>query len=119
MQCVNRLRFGIVLATCALFLAPLEAQVRTEIALPAMPPYTIVRCDFHTHTVFSDGNVWPTVRVQEAWLQELDAIAITDHVEYTPHKDDVKVDLNRSYELAKDYAKLADRRAIAESSACR
>ena len=27
------------------------------------------------HTVFSDGTVWPTVRVTEAWEEGLDAMA--------------------------------------------
>jgi hypothetical protein len=59
-----------------------------------------LKCDFHIHTVFSDGLVWPTVRVEEAWREGLDAIAITDHVEYHPHKTDVSTNLHRSYELA-------------------
>lgn len=53
------------------------------------------------HTVFSDGNVWPTIRAEEAWRQGLDAIALTDHLEYTPHKEDVKVDYDRPYAIAK------------------
>lgn len=57
------------------------------------------------HTVFSDGLVWPTVRVMEAWQNGLDAIAITDHIEYLPHKADVSTNnLNRSYEIAKPVA---------------
>jgi len=52
------------------------------------------------HTVFSDGNVWPPVRVDEAWRQGLDAIAITDHIEYQPHKEDVPTNHNRSFDLA-------------------
>jgi hypothetical protein len=52
------------------------------------------------HTVFSDGLVWPTVRVDEAWRQGLDAIAITDHIEYKPHKEDVSTNYSRSYDLA-------------------
>jgi len=52
------------------------------------------------HTVFSDGQVWPTVRVDEAWREGLDAIAITDHIELHPHKKDVSADNNRPYELA-------------------
>lgn len=56
------------------------------------------------HTVFSDGSVWPTTRVEEAWLEGLDAISITDHLEYQPHKKDVKKDLKRPYEIAKSKA---------------
>jgi hypothetical protein len=50
--------------------------------------------------VFSDGDVWPTFRVEEAWAEGLDAIALTDHVEYQPKKDHVSTDRNASYRLA-------------------
>jgi hypothetical protein len=61
------------------------------------------------HTVFSDGEVWPTNRVTEAWREGFDAIAITDHAGYNPHKPDVVVDLSRPHALA---APLADRLGI-------
>ena len=86
------------------FAGPVRAEVRTEVKIPNIPEYTILKCDFHTHTVFSDGDVWPTVRVEEAWRDGLDAIAITDHIEYQPHKKDVSTDRNRSYELAETQA---------------
>ena len=79
-------------------------NVRTEYAIPGFDGYVTLKCDFHTHTVFSDGLVWPTIRVTEAWLGGLDAIAITDHIEYRPHKDVLKGDLNESYKLAKKKA---------------
>ncbi len=82
-----------------------QTNVRTDIAIPDIPGYLTLACDFHVHTVFSDGSVWPPVRPQEAWREGLDAIAITDHIEYLPHKDDVKTDnFNRSYDLAKGSA---------------
>jgi len=82
-----------------------QTNVRTEIGIPDIPGYVILACDFHMHTVFSDGKVWPTIRPEEAWMEGLDAIAITDHIEYLPHKDDIKTDnFNRSFELAKDSA---------------
>ncbi len=56
------------------------------------------------HTVFSDGNVWPSVRVAEAWQEGLDVIAITDHMEYHPHADDIPVQFGRAYEIAKPSA---------------
>jgi 3',5'-nucleoside bisphosphate phosphatase len=56
------------------------------------------------HTVFSDGRVWPTIRVEEAWREGLDVIAITDHIEYRPFRQDVVGDHNRSYEIAKPLA---------------
>jgi hypothetical protein len=57
------------------------------------------------HTVFSDGMVWPTVRVDEAEREGLDAISITDHIEYQPKKDDVPTNHNRPYEIALQRAK--------------
>jgi len=71
-----------------------------EIKIPDIPGYITLKCDLHMHTVFSDGVVWPTVRVNEAWSEGLDVISITDHIEYKPHKKDVSTGLNRSYELA-------------------
>jgi hypothetical protein len=52
------------------------------------------------HTVFSDGSVWPVIRVQEAWKEGLDAISITDHIEYQPHRSDIPTKHNRPYEIA-------------------
>lgn len=77
-----------------------SAQVRNEIAFPDIEGYQTLKCDFHTHTVFSDGNVWPTVRVDEAYRIGLDALALTDHIEYQPHKADVPTNHNRPFEIA-------------------
>ena len=41
--------------------------------------------DLHTHSVFSDGHVWPNIRVAEATRNGLDVLAITEHLEYQPH----------------------------------
>ncbi len=79
-----------------------QPQTRTEIIIPDIPGYKTLKCDFHMHSVFSDGTVWPTIRVEEAWLEGLDGIAFTEHVEYHPHKKDIPIrDLNRSYNIAK------------------
>lgn len=57
--------------------------------------------DLHTHTVFSDGHVWPRTRVEEAQRDGLDALAITDHLEWQPHRADIPhPDRNRSYDEA-------------------
>ncbi len=84
-------------------------SVRQEIQIPDIPGFITLKCDFHMHTVFSDGSVWPTIRVQEAWEEGLDAIAITDHIESRPHREFVKGDHNSSYEIAKP---LADKKDI-------
>jgi len=77
-----------------------KTSVRREISIPNIPGYLTLKCDFHMHTVFSDGNVWPTVRVKEAWEEGLDAIAITDHIEKQPSKKYISGDHNSSYEIA-------------------
>ncbi len=84
------------------------ADVRREVQFPDLPEYQTLVCDLHMHTVFSDGSVWPQVRVAEAWRQGLDAIAITDHIEYQPHKDDVPTRHGRSNELAAGAARQAN-----------
>jgi hypothetical protein len=61
----------------------------------------VLAVDLHTHSVFSDGHVWPTVRTWEARKDGLAAMAVTEHLEYQPHRDDIPhPDRNRSYELA-------------------
>jgi len=74
---------------------------RKMVNLPDLPGYVTLKCDFHMHTVFSDGSVWPTVRVEEAFRDGLDAIAITDHIEYTPKEDFIPVNHNAAWEIAK------------------
>ncbi|NLZ04348.1 MAG: histidinol-phosphatase [Phycisphaerae bacterium] len=90
----------IVLATPALL-----AQTRQEIQFPDIMGYRTLKCDLHTHTVFSDAAVWPTVRVDEAWREGLDVISITDHIEYQPHRGDIPTNHNRPYEIALPRAK--------------
>jgi 3',5'-nucleoside bisphosphate phosphatase len=85
-----------------------SGQSRKIIYIPDIPGYTTLKCDFHLHTVFSDGAVWPTVRVEEAWQQGLDAVAITEHIEYRPHSKDIAADHNRSYEIAEPLADILD-----------
>ena len=60
---------------------PLFSQEKGKIVISDLKGYVTLKCDFHIHTVFSDGTVWPTVRVDEAYREGLDAIAITDHLE--------------------------------------
>ncbi|HKK61842.1 MAG TPA: PHP domain-containing protein [Bacteroidales bacterium] len=99
-----RLRIFILLAL-TLTVQSVNSQERLIRNIPDIPGYETLICDFHLHTVFSDGLVWPTVRVNEAWLEGIDAIAITDHLEYLPYADDIKTDHNRAWKLAKSYAK--------------
>ena len=66
----------------------------------------MVGADLHIHTTFSDGSVWPNIRVSEA-EKGLDLISITDHLEYQPHHKDLpNPDRNRSYDIAKGVLKI-------------
>jgi hypothetical protein len=79
------------------------------ISFPDIPGYKTLKCDLHQHTVFSDGSVWPDIRVKEALLDGLDVISLTEHLEYQPHKEDIPhTDRNRSYNLALKEAKNHD-----------
>ena len=86
-----------------------ELRVRREVRIPDIPGYRTLKCDLHIHTVFSDGTVWPNVRSEEAWREGLDAIAITDHIEYQPHAEDLPTNHDRAYEIAKPHG---DRLAV-------
>ena len=95
---------------------------RKEIVIPQVNGYTVYKVDLHNHTLFSDGKVTPEWRVEEAWQDGLDALAITDHIENRPYviripkyldgvevkvekEKDITVDLNASVELAKVQAR--------------
>lgn len=92
---------GVLLAMLILSSTVLgQAVYLNRINIPDLPNYKTLKCDFHMHTVFSDGAVWPVFRVQEATLEGLDAIAITDHLEYLPKKDFVSTDHNASSRIA-------------------
>lgn len=80
-------------------------NTRKNIRLPDIPGYKTMKCDFHMHTVFSDGHVWPTFRVNEAIRDGLDAISITEHIDYEGFPDEIKKDYNKTYEIASTAAK--------------
>ena len=76
-----------------------------RITFPDTSEYLTLVLDPHTHTVFSDGHVWPRIRVEEALRDGLDAIAITDHLEWQPHLEDIPHEnRNRAYEEAANSA---------------
>lgn len=76
------------------------------IVFPNIAGYQTLKCDFHIHTVFSDGSVWPDIRVEEARKDSLDAISLTEHLEYQPHLLDIPhPDRNRSYNIAEQLAR--------------
>ena len=93
-----------ILIALALLFMPVfvQAQVHRAIEFPDVSGFHTMVCDLHIHTVFSDGSVWPNIRVEEAHRDELDAIAVTDHLEYQPHRHDIPhPDRNRAFEIAR------------------
>ena len=58
------------------------AARRTEIVLPKVNGYNCYKADFHTHTMFSDADLTPRQRIREGWLDGLDIICLSDHLEY-------------------------------------
>jgi hypothetical protein len=100
-----------VLIFCFISLVTLAQQEHSHkmeraLKFPDVPGFVTMKCDLHEHTVFSDGHVWPDIRVMEALMDGLDAISLTEHLEYQPHKKDIPhPDRNRSYELALQEAK--------------
>lgn len=70
-------------------LCPADYQIslRKEIILPQVNGYNVYKADLHTHTVFSDGQVSSSFRVNEAWLDGLDVMAVTEHIEYRSFED--------------------------------
>ena len=75
-------------------------QDARSIDFPDPEGYVTLVADLHTHTVFSDGDVWPTIRIEEARKDGIDVISFTEHLEYQPHIEDIPhPDRNRSFEL--------------------
>lgn len=70
---------------------------RKLIHIPDVGGHQVLKADFHMHTVFSDGYVWPSVRIQEAWQEGLDVMSITEHIEFTPNAEIVNPDPDRMH----------------------
>ena len=80
-------------------------QSMDSLTYPDIPYFKTLKADLHQHTVFSDGEVWPSIRVMEALRENLDVISLTEHLEYQPHEEDIPhPDRNRSYQLALEEA---------------
>ena len=76
--------------------------VKTFFKSPAGKSF--ISSDLHIHTVFSDGSVWPTIRVEEALRDSIDLISLTEHIEYQPWKVDIPhKNRNRSFQIASGY----------------
>jgi hypothetical protein len=97
--------FYVFISMSSLAQVPSNTENKRAIEFPDIPGYKTLLCDFHQHTIFSDGQVWPTIRVKEAQKDGLDAMAITDHLEYLPHQEDIPFkDKNRPFQIASESA---------------
>lgn len=81
-----------------------QENSRTEYIIPDILGFQTLKCDFHMHTIYSDGEVLPLVRVREAWSGGLDVIAITDHIEWWLHEEGEGANRNKPYEDALSHA---------------
>ena len=104
------MKFSFLLVCCTITIytysqAGHSHRMERSLKFPDIAGYKTMKCDLHQHTVFSDGHVWPNIRVQESLKDGLDAISLTEHLEWLPHKDDIPYpDRNRSYEIALEEA---------------
>ncbi len=80
----------------------------SKIHLPNIPSYITLKADFHLHTVFSDGHVWPSFRVWEAQRDGLDVISLTEHVAYEGYPEDIAYNRERAFEIAEERATNTD-----------
>ena len=105
-------KFTVLLGTAVLFFGlsvsaqiSEKADVQRKVTMPDLPGYKTLKCDFHMHTVFSDGHVWPSFRVNEALRDDLDVISLTEHIDFEGYPDEIQRNYNRSYEIATEAAK--------------
>ncbi|BBE33325.1 Sb-PDE family phosphodiesterase [Sphingosinicella microcystinivorans] len=97
------------LLTCSVFVLPANAadlQDTRKIAFPvAQDGSHVLVVDTHTHSVFSDGSVWPNIRVSEAVQSGLDMLTVTEHIDYQPKFADLpNLDRNRAFEVTHEAA---------------
>jgi 3',5'-nucleoside bisphosphate phosphatase len=103
----SKITFLILIVQITLYgQVPVHSRI---IKFPDPKGLVLVVSDLHQHTVFSDGSVWPDIRVEEAIRDGIQLISLTEHLEYLPHLDDIPhPDRNRSFEIAKKISKPFD-----------
>jgi hypothetical protein len=84
----------------AMVISSISFAQNSKITIPDIAGFYTLKGDFHMHTVFSDGHVWPTFRVNEALRDDLDVISLTEHIDYEGFPDLIDQDYNKSYEIA-------------------
>jgi len=97
--------FLLLVASLVTPLVLAQEKPRNErLNLPDIPGYMTLKADFHLHTVFSDGHVWPTFRVKEAQLDGLDVISLTEHIDYEGYPKELAYQRERAYAIALEAA---------------
>jgi hypothetical protein len=95
-----RLLLFLALSSGSVFVPALAAQQQPDsVGLPDIPGFHTLKGDLHLHTVFSDGQVWPSFRVFEARRDRLDFIALTDHIDYQGNPNQLERNYNLPHEL--------------------
>ena len=99
-------KFYSILILCV---ASLSLSAQNKHVFPDVDGFLTLKGEMHIHTRFSDGDVWPTSRIDEAYLEGLDVVCITDHID-DRHRRMVKAglfncDLNESYRIAEKHGK--------------
>ena len=96
------------------------ADSARAITFPDVGEYKTLVTDLHTHSVFSDGHVWPKIRVEEALRDGLHVMAVTEHLEYQPHRADLpNPDRNKAYEETREAAQDSNLLIVAGSEITR
>ena len=109
-ETLNKKNILLLIISCCALLNAQQLSSDRAIIFPDLDNHFTLVSDFHSHTAFSDGDVWPTIRVEEADRDQLDVLAITDHLYKDPNKnfhskDIPNPDKNRSFEIARDHVK--------------
>ena len=117
MKCRLAIRMQVLSLAAFAVAIPGVAQERA-IEFPDVDGYRTFSVDLHTHSVFSDGMVWPIIRMQESERDGLTLMAVTEHLEYQPRREDIPhPDRNRSYVVASEYAAEAESDVIVVNGA--
>jgi|MDSX01.1.fsa_nt_gb 3',5'-nucleoside bisphosphate phosphatase len=106
----NKYNILFLIISCCTVLNAQQLSSDNGIDFPDIEGHLTLVSDFHSHTVFSDADVWPTIRVEEANKEQLDVLAITDHLYKDPNysgngADIPNPDKNRSYDIAESAVK--------------
>jgi len=106
----NKYNILFLIISCCTVLNAQQLPSDNGIDFPDIQGHLTLVSDFHSHTVFSDADVWPTIRVEEANKEQLDVLAITDHLYKDPNYSGNGADIpnpnkNRSYDIAESAVK--------------